>query len=243
MVEAVAGGSRKRICRWCHLEIPASVRKDAKACSQKCRQTAWRLGRRLSTGDVSLRTSATGPLRFAYADPPYPGTAKRFYGKESTYDGEVDHFKLISDLTAYDRTRDSAAYDGWALSTSVRALRGLLPLCPPEARVCAWVKPGGTPPATYGLHGSWEALIVVPGRLLRPGHRDWLRAHPARLGGTLPGRKPLAFCAWLFQCLGMLPGDELVDLFPGTGIVGRAWAEVSRAGKGRRVAQVPELAT
>jgi hypothetical protein len=26
----------------------------------------------------------------------------------------------------------------------------------------------------------------------------------------------------------MLPGDELVDLFPGTGIVSRAWAELGR---------------
>ncbi len=52
---------------------------------------------------------------------------------------------------------------------------------------------------------------------------------PARGGGDLIGRKPLAFCAWLFEALGMLPGDELVDLFPGTGIVGRAWAELSRS--------------
>jgi hypothetical protein len=42
------------------------------------------------------------------------------------------------------------------------------------------------------------------------------------------GRKPLAFCAFLFEQLGMLPGDELADLFPGTGIVSRAWAELSR---------------
>ena len=27
----------------------------------------------------------------------------------------------------------------------------------------------------------------------------------------------------------MQPGDDLVDLFPGTGIVGNAWAELSRA--------------
>ena len=52
---------------------------------------------------------------------------------------------------------------------------------------------------------------------------------PARGGGDLIGRKPLAFCAWLFEAMGMLPGDELVDLFPGTGIVGRAWAELSRS--------------
>jgi hypothetical protein len=46
---------------------------------------------------------------------------------------------------------------------------------------------------------------------------------PARAGGELPDRKPIAFCAFLFRQLGMLPGDELADLFPGTGVVGRAW--------------------
>jgi hypothetical protein len=61
--------------------------------------------------------------------------------------------------------------------------------------------------------------------------RDWLRAQPARNGGNLPGRKPLAFCAFLFAALGMIPGDELIDLFPGTGIVSRAWKNLSRAAR------------
>ncbi len=159
-------------------------------------------------------------LVFAYADPPYPGRARKYYGKEASYGGEVDHRELIASLTA-------AGYAGWALSTAADALRAVLPLCPPEARVCAWVKPIGAAPRTYGLHNTWEPLIVVPGRRLRPGRRDWLSAQPARGGGALPGRKPIAFCAWLFDSLGMLPGDELVDLFPGTGVVGRAWAEAS----------------
>lgn len=95
------------------------------------------------------------------------------------------------------------------------------------ARVCAWVKPIGVSVRTYGLHNTWEPVIVVVGRHRRPGKRDWLRAMPARGEGTLPWRKPIAFCAWLFDLLGMLPGDTLVDLFPGTGIVSRAWAELS----------------
>jgi hypothetical protein len=124
---------------------------------------------------------------------------------------------------------EASGYDGWALSTSARALRAVLALCPPDARVCPWVKPIGAAPATYGPHNTWEPLIVVRGRKLRPGFRDWLRAAPARGGGSLPGRKPIAFCAFLFQQLGALPGDELVDLFPGTGVVSRAWAELGRA--------------
>lgn len=44
------------------------------------------------------------------------------------------------------------------------------------------------------------------------------------------GRKSLRFCAWLFRVLGMRAGDELHDLFPGTGVVGRAWALASKEG-------------
>jgi hypothetical protein len=160
-------------------------------------------------------------MRFAYADPPYPGRARRYYGREATYAGEVDHAELVASLEA-------SGYDGWALSTAADALRGVLPLCPSGARVCPWVKPVGACPRTYGIHNTWEPVIVVGGRRLRGGVRDWLSAQPARFGGTLPGRKPLAFCGWLFDLLGMLPGDELVDIFPGTGVVSRAWAEVSR---------------
>jgi len=217
-VKAVAGGSAKPVCRWCRGEIPPTARKDAKTCGRKCRQTVWRLRRRSSTGDASPAAAVADarPMIFAYADPPYPGTSKRYYGKEPTYGGEVDHALLIQNLV-------TGAFDGWALSTSAKALRDILPLCPPEARVCAWMKPHGVPPATYGLHNVWEVPIVVQGRKLRPGHPDALRALPARKGGTLPGRKPLAFCAWLFQCLGMLPGDELHDLYPGTGVLSKAW--------------------
>jgi hypothetical protein len=156
----------------------------------------------------------------AYADPPYPGLARRYYGDEPTFGGEVDHVALLERLSGY---------DGWALSTGEFALRDLLPLCPAGVRVCPWVKPVHPSPRTYGLHGAWEALVVVPGRRLRPGTRNWLHAAPARLGGSrLAGRKPLAFVAWLFDVLGLLPGDELEDFFPGSGVVSAAWREVGR---------------
>ena len=48
------------------------------------------------------------------------------------------------------------------------------------------------------------------------------------------GAKPAAFCWWLFDLLGALPGDELVDLFPGSGGIGRAWRLYSSAGESRR---------
>jgi hypothetical protein len=166
-------------------------------------------------------TRAASPMVMCLLDPPYCGLSKKYYQHEESYAGEVDHPALIADTIA-------AGYDGWALCCSVRSLVHLLPLCPPwpKSRVCAWVKPIGVSGKTYGLHNAWEPLIVVGGRQERPGKRDWLRAMPARGGGELPGRKPIAFCAFLFTCLGMRPGDILVDKFPGTGVVGRAWAEI-----------------
>jgi len=204
-----------RTCRWCRQPVARVLRADAAFCSKRCRQTAFRLRLR----SVVAPAPATVRLRVAYADPPYPGSAWRYRDQDS-YGGEVDHGKLIASLMD--------GFDGWALSTSARALRHVLPLCPPEAKVCAWVKPHGSPQEPTGIYNRWEAVVVLPARSERPGVRDWLQAHPARGGGTLIGRKPIAFCAWLFQLLGMRAGDEFVDMFPGTGVVARAWAELSR---------------
>lgn len=216
-------------CAWCGESLSPGAR-TAKYCSRRCRQSAFRLRRRR---DPARPVGQAAGLTFAYADPPYPGLSAKYYRHEPTYAGEVDHAELIASLTA-------ASYAGWALSTSSQALRDILPLCPPHAKVCAWVKPIGVPRSTYGLHSRWEALIVVGGRARRPGVRDWLRAQPARGWGSLMGRKPLAFCAWLFDSLGMLPGDELVDLFPGTGAVARAWASLSSTSRECRSSGGPD---
>jgi hypothetical protein len=209
------------VCAWCQRPDPTvAVSSRRRFCGRKCRQAAFRL-RRLH---AVVPAGATQPGAFHYADPPYPGTSSKYYRDEASFAGEVDFPALIASLVDARRT---GACLGWALSTSARSLRELLPLCPAEARVCAWVKPINPSPRTYGLHNTWEAVIVVPGRRRRPGKRDWLRAMPARLEGSLPGRKPIAFCAWLFELLGMVPGDTLEDLYPGTGMVSRAWAELS----------------
>jgi hypothetical protein len=73
-------------------------------------------------------------MRFAYADPPYPGQAKRIYGRHSDYAGEVDHAQLVARLV-------DDYPDGWALSTGASMLQGVIALCPPKVRVMAWVKP------------------------------------------------------------------------------------------------------
>lgn len=225
-------------CTWCG--SARKGRKDGRFCGKRCRQSAWRMSKRSAMpGAVQ---GHNGPGRFAYADPPYPGRAKLYYGREDTYAGEVDHVGLIQRLNA-------GGYDGWALSTSADAIpwvvlcvleaegidvpRPLPPfrewnnLLPRGYRWASWSKPGVAPAATYGMHNMWEPLLVCGGRRRQPGVPDRLHAYPARGGGSLMGRKPISFCAWLFDLLGMLPGDDLDDLFPGTGVVGRAWAEMS----------------
>lgn len=210
-----------KLCDWCR-EKPVDVSRRQRFCGRKCRQAAWRLARLSCSSDAVPAGPGLEPgARFAYADPPYLNLA-HYYKNEPSYGGEVDHAQLIARL-------QSGGYAGWALSTSPKALRQLLPLVPEHAHLCPWVKPIGVPPLTYGLHTTWEALIVVGGRKRRPGVRDFLYAQPARKEGTLIGRKPIAFCAFLFDALGMLPGDTLDDLFPGTGIVSRAWAELGAA--------------
>jgi hypothetical protein len=160
-------------------------------------------------------------VRFAYADPPYPGQAKKHYEDHPDYAGEVDHAALI--------TRLLEEYpDGWALSTSTADLRDLLPLVPERHRVLAWVKPFASWKPNVAPAFAWEPVIMVGGRNVygqRQTTRDWVAATPPIFRGErgTKGMKPLEFCYWLFDCLGMMPGDELEDLFPGSGGVARAW--------------------
>lgn len=93
-------------------------------------------------------------LRLAYADPPYPGLSKRYYEGHGDYQGEVDHAALIRRLSTY---------DGWALSTSAKALPMVLPLCPPGVRVAAWVR-GERATVSAGPLNAWEPVIYWGGR-------------------------------------------------------------------------------
>jgi hypothetical protein len=155
-------------------------------------------------------------MRFAYADPPYPGLARRYYDRE-----EVDHRELVDLLV-------DEYPDGWALSTSSEALRDVWSLCPEGTRLHVWVNHGRRVRAYRALH-AFEALLVFGGRGRRlPVVEDlsdvliWggrQHSHP----GALVGMKPAAFCEWMFRLLGASRGDRLDDLFPGSGAVARAW--------------------
>lgn len=225
-------GGTQRVCAWCQVPIPATMRRDAVCCSVRCRQARHRFTRTVGTPATGTGTSQSGggveygrPLRLAYADPPYPGKAW-LYRDHPDYAGEVDHAALIRRLSTY---------DGWALSTSAAALPAVLALCPPGVRVAAWHR-GERPTVSRWPLNAWEPVIYTGGRPADPSRAND-RVGPRRIDSlvhgvspmtTLPGRvigaKPAAFCRWVFDLLGAAPGDTLDDLFPGSGAVTRAWA-------------------
>lgn len=201
-------------CLWCGSPLDRRKRQDSKFCRKRCRQASWRFGVYRS------ELAATGrPMAFAYADPPYPGKAKYYFENQ-----EVNYPSLIDRLTA-------TYPDGWALSTSARALRDVLASCPvgPGLRVCAWFK-GARATRSYRPLTSWEPLIVFGGRPLPVNvtcdvsdgliYQGRFRAFP----GAMIGMKPPTFAVWMFQQLGAVPGDSLDDLFPGSGAITVAWA-------------------
>jgi hypothetical protein len=91
--------------------------------------------------------------------------------------------------------------------------------------VAAWVKPFCQFKAGVNPAYAWEPVVFSPCR--RQSHTDrmvfdWLRLRPEQETG-LVGSKPPAFCRWVFDLLGLEEGDDLDDLFPGTGAVQLAW--------------------
>lgn len=163
-------------------------------------------------------------MKFAYADPPYLGCAKFYDHPESAvYDDPEGHRSLII------RMCDEFP-DGWAMSLHTPSLRVILPMCPEDCRVGAWTKPFASFKPNVNPAFCWEPVIWRGGRK----HRRY--EHTVRdfcaVGITLRrcfiGAKPEAFCWWVLDLLGFDDGDEIVDLFPGSGAVGRAVAEYQK---------------
>jgi hypothetical protein len=153
-------------------------------------------------------------MKFAYADPPYVGQAHRYVEKT-----EVDQRALVDRLV-------SDFPDGWALSLSSPSLREILGYCPPDVRVMAWVKPFAVFKPNVGVAYAWEPVIVRGGRRRGrdiPTVRDWVSANITLKKG-LVGAKPEPFVNWLLDVFNVQAGDDLVDLYPGTGIISRVFA-------------------
>jgi len=168
-------------------------------------------------------------VRIAYADPPYPGCAK-LYRDQADYAGEVDHAELVRRL--------EAEFDGYVLHTSSVALPLVLPLLSAPYRVMAWVKPFAAFKRNVSVAYAWEPVVVRACRKPVVAHRvimrDWF-AESITLRKGLTGAKPPNLIRWAFEMVGAQLGDDLADLYPGTGIVGVTWDEWCR----ERQAEVP----
>jgi len=160
-------------------------------------------------------------MNIAYADPPYLGQAVKHYGKEAKAAGrtarEVNHEVLIGYLCEH--------FDAWALSLSVPSLQRILALCPPDVRVGAWVKPFCAFKKNVNPAYTWEPVIFWHGRrrtVEQLTTKDHLIESITMRKG-FAGAKPVRFCYWLFELLGMSAEDEFTDVFPGSGIVSSSW--------------------
>lgn len=160
-------------------------------------------------------------MKIGYADPPYIGCA-HLYKDQPDYAGEVDHVALIERL--------QSDYGGWVLHAAAtpRSIATLAPLVEKTgARWCSWVKGFAAFKRNVPVGYAWEPVIIKAGRKpvvskrLTP-MRDWINC-PITLKRGLTGAKPEAVCHWAFELLGACPGDDLHDIFPGTGAVSAAW--------------------
>lgn len=178
-------------------------------------------------------------MKFAYADPPYLGQGKKLYGhlhpNAHEWDRVERHWELVADLCA-------DFPDGWAMSLSTPSLREILPACPEDVRIGAWVKTFCAFKKGVRPCYAWEPVIFRGGR--NKNHpppekggkqttpkdfiiadEELVIAEPITLRKGLTGAKPEKVCRWILDILNVLPGDEFVDIFPGTGVMGRIAAE------------------
>ena len=162
-------------------------------------------------------------IKAAYADPPYLGLAKAFYGEmhpnASEYDSIQGHKALIERLCD--------EYDTWALSLHEPSLKIILPMCPANVRVGAWVKPFASFKMNVTRAWAWEPVIFCFTRARARSReqgtwRDFI-SEPITMKRGFPGAKPEKFCCWLFEGMNLGPEDDFHDLFPGSGAVTHAW--------------------
>lgn len=156
-------------------------------------------------------------MRFAYADPPYVGCSHLYpeHPDAGRWDDPAEHIEL---MWALDKE-----YDGWAMSLSAPSLRDLFAMAPAKARIGTWVKPFAAYKRNVRVAYTWEPVIWKRAAERREGDpvgRDHLSC-PITMQKGLTGAKPEAFCRWVLMLLGWQVGDEMIDVFPGTGVMGR----------------------
>ncbi len=164
-------------------------------------------------------------MKFAYADPPYLGCGKKYaamHPEALAWGDPEEHRRLIERLC-------DGFPDGWALSLHEPSLRTILNMCPEDVRVASWVKPFAAFKPNVTRAYTWEPVIFRGGSKIGRDEPTW-RDHIAEsitLRKGLTGAKPPAFCRWVLSGLGYKAGDDLHDLFPGTGVMGEVVSAVN----------------
>lgn len=189
-------------------------------------------------------------MRLAIADPPYPpqrsdridapsakprtymrSRAQRWYGdgarstKErpadwhpaaAEWDNPLRHRALLEEL--------AAEFDGWAIATTLDGIEHYAPH-PAGMRILVW-QSSNAPPSSHRVATTLEAVLVyTPITRRRAGALgqvpDLLRTAAPRIG--FPGSKPPLWTRWVLDALAYDPDeDELIDVFPGSGMVATA---------------------
>lgn len=163
-------------------------------------------------------------MKLAYADPPYPGQAKRHYKNDPSGipAKEVDSAELLKELLKN--------YDGFALSTSEPGLFIIIDALPKGflrengIRSAPWVKPWSHFRPFVKVQYSHEYVLFKSARSNgeRPSVRDFLVCNPTRKKGT-HGAKPDEFCDWVLNLVGYWQDrDTIDDLYPGSGAFTKA---------------------
>jgi hypothetical protein len=180
-----------------------------------------------------MRQHRAGPAnhldskRLAYADPPYQGCCSRYGHRHEDpwgcWDEPRTHRELLIHLYAN--------YEGWAFSLSSPSLIDLelLPIVRAAGgRIGAWVKPFAAFKANVRVAYAWEPVIFREARVSSKDGaavtRDYL-AEPITLQRGLTGAKPQRFNRWILDLMGYVEGDEVTDIFPGTGGLAKELAQ------------------
>jgi len=176
-------------------------------------------------------------MKLCIADPPYLGRAVRWYGAGGCGNGygggQADnhpdahlwdmpetHINLVKEL------QDN--YDGWAIAMTVHSLSTYMQAVETNSRngirVMSWVKPSAVPSGNR-IQNIWEPLLVqVPAsrKNYKSGKsmQDVLKAGPLRR--NFVGAKPEAWTHWVLDAMGYQDGDEVTDMFGGSGAVNHA---------------------
>ena len=176
-------------------------------------------------------------MKLAIADPPYLGRAVRYYGEGGCGDGYgVNQADNHPEAYKWDKPEAHIQlarkllneYDGFAIALTVHSLSTYLSVIETDSRngirIGAWIKPQSVPSGSR-IKTSWEPVIFkIPterkGYAIGKKSTDYLIANPPRLG--FYGAKPTEWTHWVLDVLGYQMGDQIDDLFNGSGAVKEA---------------------